>query len=110
MRRGTPLRRTQLAQRGAKADERDAVNRWHDAVMARSLWRCWFDNRLRTPVPGAGPCQGRLHAHHVAQRSTHPERRTDPTNGQALCQHHHTWVHHHPELAYQLGLLERATT
>lgn len=111
MKRGTPLRRTPLAARGAKADEADAMNRWHDAVMARCWFRCWFERHPGYAWEhGLGPCQGRLHAHHVAQRSTHPERRTDPTNGQVLCQLHHTWVHAHPALATELGLLERATT
>ncbi len=86
---------------------------WWYAVMERGRWTCWFARRVGSTVTdgrGYGPCSSGLHAHHVAQRSTHPERRTDPTNGEVLCNHHHAWVHDHPALAEKLGLLERART
>lgn len=107
MKPGRPLRRTaRLSPVSARRRaERDAEDSWRDAVWRRSYGRC-AGERL---IPGH-TCRGPLAAHHVAQKSTHPHLRLDPTNGTLLCRDLHRWVHDNPSAAERLGLLIRGDT
>ena len=59
-----------------------------------------------TALPGE--CWGGRVVHHLAQRSVRPDLVTDPGNLMVLCQHHHQWVHDHPEQAHELGFLRHS--
>lgn len=53
-----------------------------------------------------GCCWGPQHAHHINR-----DRRDNRLeNGVVLCAAHHQWVHDHPAISFELGLLKRKNT
>lgn len=51
-------------------------------------------------------CRGQLDPHHIQRRSQGG--RDIPENLIVLCRAHHDWVHEHPLLAEEFGLLRRS--
>ena len=96
-----PERRTRLRPRSRKQTRLGReIAAWSDAVRLR-------DGVCQGPARGLPyPCWGDLHAHHINRNRS--DNRLE--NGVALCAAHHQWVHDHPAVSFELGLLKRKNT
>lgn len=61
---------------------------WREAVLERDNHQC------RWPTENESHHRGRLHAHHINERSQRPDLVYDVSNGAALCNFHHDYAHH----------------
>lgn len=98
-----------IAQRSAKKVQRDQEYKaTHAAVLDRDSHRCQFHRRPLTTaemgVYGDVCGNGDLHVHHIRRRSQGGT--DDPSNLVTLCATHHKYVHDHPALSREMGLLE----
>lgn|SRR3990167_3096493 len=69
------------------------------------IWQKIIRERYDFICQRCGKYDQYIHAHHVATRARYPELRTDPTNGLALCNSCHMWIHQHPLISYEKGWL-----
>lgn len=75
---------------------------WREAVLERDGHKC------RWPTENESHHRGKLHAHHINERSQRPDLVHDVDNGATLCSFHHDYAHHSVmgrRRAKELGLL-----
>lgn len=103
--RHKPMKRSAMAH-GTKRMKRASVSpeekAWREAVLDRDRRKC------RWPTENDSHHRGRLHAHHINERSQRPDLVYDISNGATLCSFHHDYAHHSVmgrRRAKELGLL-----
>ena len=111
MRRTTPLRssgkkKSSSALKRGRRMKRIKISpeelAWREAVLERDGRKC------RWPTENPSHHRGKLHAHHINERSQRPDLVLDVVNGATLCSFHHDYAHHSVmgrRRAKELGLL-----
>lgn len=111
MSRKTPLRARSAKKRSITPKPRKQMKRatispedkaWREAVLERDGRQC------RWPTENESHHRGKLHAHHINERSQRPDLVHDLDNGATLCSFHHDYAHHSVmgrRRAKELGLL-----
>lgn len=104
-----PMRRSKLASKSTLKRSRMKAARispedkaWREAVLERDGRKCCW------PTENDSHHRGRLHAHHINERSQRPDLVHDVSNGATLCSFHHDYAHHSVmgrRRARELGLL-----
>lgn len=102
-------RSTRKAGRDAELDNARVI------VFARDRGECQFwpyvdaaDSLTGWTKAPPHDCAGTRQAHHVRRRKNRPDDH-DPAHMVTLCAAHHAYVHDHPAVSYEVGLLARTT-